>query len=366
MDKLKENLILLRNRAGYTQKDLGTKVNVTFQTVSKWENGTRLPDISLLPKLAQIYEVSVDQLLGVTSLDDHPYGKRNKDTAAYRSANKKQFEASRRLYWNDDYLRFIIQEVWKINRPIRIAEIGCGTGIFANQLLACLPAGSTYTGYEVSDFLREEGAKELEGNPLVNLLSFDALYTEKTVFDLVVCQGYLRHQGSPLDVLTSMKSIARPGGLIACHEENRPFEMNGLLLGHEKDDSFEKGVFLEKMWETEMREEGRDYRMGLRLPLLLKQAGLRDIGTRLNDRVNVIGGETASQPLLDLINDHYALTSISEEGFMDFLLQRGLSRYEALRYIDMYQRRRTFMERPADQVNLVHTVGSLLSWGVKP
>ena len=53
----------LRNENGLTQKDLSNMVNVTFQTVSKWENDENEPDVSTLKKLASLFGCSLDYLL---------------------------------------------------------------------------------------------------------------------------------------------------------------------------------------------------------------------------------------------------------------------------------------------------------------
>lgn len=52
-----------RKAAGLTQKQLAQRLNVSFQAVSKWENGDALPDASLLLDLADALNTSVDQLL---------------------------------------------------------------------------------------------------------------------------------------------------------------------------------------------------------------------------------------------------------------------------------------------------------------
>ena len=53
----------LRNEKGLTQKDLANLVNVTFQTVSKWENDENEPDVSTLRRLSQLFGCSMDDLL---------------------------------------------------------------------------------------------------------------------------------------------------------------------------------------------------------------------------------------------------------------------------------------------------------------
>jgi transcriptional regulator with XRE-family HTH domain len=54
----------LRKEKGYTQESIATKLHITAQAVSKWENDTSLPDVSMLEKIADLLETSVDYLLG--------------------------------------------------------------------------------------------------------------------------------------------------------------------------------------------------------------------------------------------------------------------------------------------------------------
>lgn len=53
----------LRKQKGLTQAELGERLGITFQAVSKWERGETLPDTPLLPDLANILETSVDFIL---------------------------------------------------------------------------------------------------------------------------------------------------------------------------------------------------------------------------------------------------------------------------------------------------------------
>lgn len=55
-----------RKRLGLTQDQLAEKLGVTAQAVSKWENDQSCPDIAMLPMLADIFGISVDELLGRT------------------------------------------------------------------------------------------------------------------------------------------------------------------------------------------------------------------------------------------------------------------------------------------------------------
>lgn len=53
-----------RKRLGLTQDALAEKLGITAQAVSKWENDQSCPDIAMLPKLAEIFGISIDELLG--------------------------------------------------------------------------------------------------------------------------------------------------------------------------------------------------------------------------------------------------------------------------------------------------------------
>lgn len=56
----------IRKKNGLTQNELANKYNVTYQAVSKWENGKNLPDMSLIKQIAQDFNVSLDDMLGVS------------------------------------------------------------------------------------------------------------------------------------------------------------------------------------------------------------------------------------------------------------------------------------------------------------
>ena len=56
----------LRFRAGLTQEQLAEKLGIGAQAVSKWENAVAMPDITLLPLLAGIFGVTIDDLFDLT------------------------------------------------------------------------------------------------------------------------------------------------------------------------------------------------------------------------------------------------------------------------------------------------------------
>ncbi len=66
-----KRIVQLRKEKGYTQEQLAELVGVSAQAVSKWENDVSCPDISILPKLAEVLGVTTDELLGVKPIEPH-------------------------------------------------------------------------------------------------------------------------------------------------------------------------------------------------------------------------------------------------------------------------------------------------------
>lgn len=61
---LSNNLKSIRKSKKITQEALASKLNVTRQTISKWENGQSIPDAESLTQIADILKISVQELLG--------------------------------------------------------------------------------------------------------------------------------------------------------------------------------------------------------------------------------------------------------------------------------------------------------------
>ena len=61
--KLSEKLKKAREQIGYSQQDVADKLNISRQSISRWENGWTYPDIENLIVLSNLYNVSLDELL---------------------------------------------------------------------------------------------------------------------------------------------------------------------------------------------------------------------------------------------------------------------------------------------------------------
>ena len=65
---LSENLKKYRIMKNLTQEDVAEYLGLTPQSISKWERGECYPDITFLPALANIFETSVDLLIGMDTI----------------------------------------------------------------------------------------------------------------------------------------------------------------------------------------------------------------------------------------------------------------------------------------------------------
>ena len=83
MNDIGQKIKELRKKNGFTQEELAGSLGVTFQSVSKWETGATTPDLGLIVPLAQILNVSTDELLGMHSDRDM------RDKRKYADAYKK-------------------------------------------------------------------------------------------------------------------------------------------------------------------------------------------------------------------------------------------------------------------------------------
>ena len=113
---------LLRRQKGLTQEELASHMGVSPQAVSKWENDQTCPDISALPKLAQLFGVTVDELLS---------GK--EELPAVRVLPPEQ-----RKDLKDMLLRITVDshegDRVRVNLPMALVEIGLEIGMEMPQI----------------------------------------------------------------------------------------------------------------------------------------------------------------------------------------------------------------------------------------
>ena len=98
--KIAEKLVELRTSKGVTQEEVAESLSVSNKTVSKWENGASMPDITMLAELSKYYGVTTDALLGLAS--EKKRSTREEVFAAFEGLDRKEcvlkaFEATKSI-----------------------------------------------------------------------------------------------------------------------------------------------------------------------------------------------------------------------------------------------------------------------------
>ena len=86
--ELANKLAELRKQKGLSQEELADKLNVSRQTISKWERGEASPDTDNLVELAKLYEISLDKLLGL-KVEEQKEIKGESEEAKIKISNSK-------------------------------------------------------------------------------------------------------------------------------------------------------------------------------------------------------------------------------------------------------------------------------------
>lgn len=123
---LNEKIVLLRKSNGWTQQELGDKLNVTDKAVSKWESSNGTPDIEQLQSLSDVFSVSLDYLMkDVVTIDGdkNAYNKINNyknKLAKIEEKNRlidqcKSFLEEQGIHTSEDIFPFIEEDGCTIN-----------------------------------------------------------------------------------------------------------------------------------------------------------------------------------------------------------------------------------------------------------
>lgn len=371
MEIFSKNIAQLRKKCDLTQQQLGDKLGVSGQTVSKWECGVTLPDLSLVPALCGCFGVSADQLLGIAPLPEGfiPAATGQKH---YWEQRLDFLHRTRKYMWNDDYLAFLVQQVWRPHGPVRVLDCGCGFGALGLALLPLLPAGSSYTGVDHAAGLLEEGRRLFAEQGLAAAFIEADLYEwqPEQGYDLVICQSLLRHVADAPALLRRMVSFARPGGIVAGVEVDRTVEAAGLYIHGLDRTATRAACDLTPLWQTEYRNHNRDWAMGIRLPHLMREAGLHQIDARMNDRVTCLLPETPQHDaiLSDLLQSYnwgQELGGSDLEARLHYLTAHGLSRAAAEEHCRRLNTAARHLKEAGKDAALTHFQGMLIVWGIR-
>lgn len=129
--KLSDKIIQLRKTNGWSQEDLAEKLNVSRQAISRWENGTALPDSNNILQLSKMFNVTADYLLNedYTSDNDIPCLKEAYDALDTKKKNygKLSLVAS---------IAFLLGAIAWLLQAINTLEIGYVILTLVNAILS--------------------------------------------------------------------------------------------------------------------------------------------------------------------------------------------------------------------------------------
>jgi 2-polyprenyl-3-methyl-5-hydroxy-6-metoxy-1,4-benzoquinol methylase len=361
----------LRKLKGATQLELAEYLGVSFQSVSKWENGVSLPDITHLPRIAEFFSVSVDYILGMENKFESNYSSRSTHKSSHWDKKIEYLKNTREGFWNDDYLKFLVECVWKLDEPCNVVDFGCGFGYLGMKLLPLLPDGSRYTGIDISQRLIDE-AKKLFSDSSYKMqfqIADVSEFKEYEQYDIAICQALLRHLPNPKAVLKNMISSVRTGGLVICIETNRPFESVGTMINGLPYNPSNEIAAYSKLWSSELNNEGRDFSIGLKLPIMMRALGLLNVDVRLNDKIS----------FLDYTQDHFKdqleifesskgwskSDTHTEKEHVEFLKNRGLNDDDVELFNYVRNREKDYIQNNREELSMVQMNGTIISFGTK-
>lgn len=266
---------------------------------------------------------------------------------------------TRDLYYNDDYVSFLVNTVWKITKPVHIVDYGCGYGYLGLVLMPLLPEGSKYTGVDSGETLLSEARELFRLLPYeTEFLEGDATEIElNDTYDIAICHAFLLHMSSPKTMLQKMMHSVKWGGKIICFEPHWISNMSSYYLNGENQSEIIRLGALQQLFENDMQRSGKDGNIGMKIPTFLSELGVKNIECRVSDKVNFLDSNMQH-------NDKQSLYhSLKEEGiagnpgdkqqFIDRLMTRGLTyddalaQYEAeLRFFKAFQMHSSLVYAP--------------------
>ncbi len=243
---------------------------------------------------------------------------------------------TRSLYYNDDYLSFLVNSVWKISEPVHIVDYGCGYGYLGLVLLPLLPKGSKYTGVDSGETLIAEARELFRSLPYESeFIEGDATEIElKNKYDIAICHAFLLHMSSPKMMLEKMVHSIKDGGKVICFEPHWISNMSSYVLDGENQSEIIRLGALQKVFERDTQRNGKDGNIGMKIPMYLSELGVKNIECRVSDKVNFLDSNMHQNDKNELYH------SLKEEGiagnpgdklkFIERLMARGLTYDEAL------------------------------------
>lgn len=242
---------------------------------------------------------------------------------------------TRDLYYNDDYIEFLIKYVWKLSKPVHLIDIGCGYGYLGLKFLPHLPMGSKYTGIDKGKHLISKAKELFHNKPYETEFILDDMneIELERKYDLAVSHAFLLHMSEPKKMLRKMVNSVVNGGKIICFEPHWISNLSSYYIdGYEQSQIVQLGI-LQKLFEEDTKQTGKDGNIGVKLPQYLSELGVKNIECRVSDKVNFLDPNVNRNDKEKLYNslkeDGIGGEPANRESFIKSLVRRGVTLKEA-------------------------------------
>lgn len=256
----------------------------------------------------------------------------------YWDSQLEYLKRTRDLYYNDDYLEFLVHKVWKISKPVHIVDFGCGYGYLGLKLLPLLPKGSKYTGIDKGQQLINQAVKYFSKLPYETefFVADTNLITLERKYDIAVCHAFLLHMSKPKTLLQSMVNSIVNNGKIICFEPHWISGMSSYELEGYKQSQIVPLQNLQRLFEERTKETGKDGNIGIKVPQYLSELGVKNIECRVSDKVNFLHPDNEQKRTLyaSLKEDGIGTEPVNKEQFIENLIKRGVSAAHAQEQFD--------------------------------
>lgn len=249
---------------------------------------------------------------------------------------------TRYLYFNDDYLEFLVKKVWNFVNPIHIVDFGCGLGYLGFKLLPLLPQGSKYTGIDKGEKLISEAKKffsELSYDAEFFIGDLDTINVEELKYDVAICQALLLHLPNPKDMLFKMTNSVKIGGKVICIEPHWDSAMANFYIDELPPSKLPNLGILQKLYLSDAKRTGKDGNIGIKIPTYMRELGLKNINCRVSDRGNYLNSDNYKEEKMKLYQllceEGFGLQEINEDNYLSNLVERGLTLEEARKQLEI-------------------------------
>jgi len=278
---------------------------------------------------------------------------------------------SRELYFNNDYIEFLIKNVWKITSPIHMVDFGCGFGYLGLKLLPFMPKGTKYTGIDKGEALI------IKAKEIFEKLPYEASFIQADVndievsefeFDLAICQALLLHMVNPKEVLNKMIQSVKLEGKIVCIEPHRISANANIYIAELAEETNVDLGIIQKLHSVYQKRTGKDGNIGLKIPTLMRENGLIDIECRVSDRVTYLNSDKEKKVR------EYIFKSLKSEGvcpphiedeekYLKRLIDNELDIKEAKKLIEIEKRLNSELTENGTLYNILFAPTMMISFG---